>query len=470
MKKFYKTGLISIALVLFLIACTASTVTAENVSPTVTVTRIATGVLSYWNQPAIYNDKIVWEDYRNGYENSDIYMYDISTGKETQITTSGSAHFPDIYGDRIVWIDERNKGSNSGYYYDVYMYDLSTGKETQISADGSAYDYESPSISGDKIVWQGSEDNIYVHNLSTNETIEIVTEQQYPGTNLRLDIFNDKIVYWDTRDAYGTEFNDGILNPNIYMYNLSTNKETQITTSKSAVGKPSIYDDKIVWVDNRDGKDDIYMYDISTKKETLIKASEEVGCSTGSPKIYGDRIVWSDSCYSDEYSNIRMYNLSTSTETLIARGNAWYLDVYGDKIVWIEGHNGDGGIYMATLTWDEEPPLDDNNTDDSNGIDNETQVPDDCSSELTPLDRTQALKEYVECTYKCNVKTKTGLATLLDTSMCHYENCDNKKAVSMLKSFIHLAEKMRVCKQISAEEADYMVKEARKIIDLIETH
>lgn len=90
------------------------------------------------------------------------------------------------------------------------------------------------------------------------------------------------------------------------MYNLSTNKETQITTSKSAVGKPSIYDDKIVWVDNRDGKDDIYMYDISTKKETLIKASEEVGCSTGSPKIYGDRIVWSDSCYSDEYSNIHV--------------------------------------------------------------------------------------------------------------------------------------------------------------------
>jgi len=38
----------------------------------------------------------------------------------------------------------------------------------------------------------------------------------------------------------------------------------------------------------------------------------------------------------------------------------------------------------------------------------------------------------------------------------------------MLKSFIHLAERMKECKQISAEEADYMVKEAKGIIDQIQ--
>jgi hypothetical protein len=54
--------------------------------------------------------------------------------------------------------------------------------------------------------------------------------------------------------------------------------------------------------------------------------------------------------------------------------------------------------------------------------------------------------------------------------MCHYENCDNAKAVSMLKSFIHLAGEMKVCKQISAGEADYMIREANKIIDQIEMH
>ena len=37
-------------------------------------------------------------------ETADIYMYDLSTSKETRITTNPSAsYYPAIYGDRIVW-------------------------------------------------------------------------------------------------------------------------------------------------------------------------------------------------------------------------------------------------------------------------------------------------------------------------------------------------------------------------------
>ena len=185
-----------------------------------------------------------------------------------------------------------------------------------------------------------------------------------------------------------------------------------------------------------------------------------------------------------------MYNFSTASETRITTsGSAIYPAIYGDRIVWMDGRNGNPDIYMFTLASVEVPPLDSNNTGTDTGADNETQipdnesgngddtgtdngtkVPDNCPSKLTPLDRAQALKEYVECTYKCHVKTKAGLATLLDSSMCHYEYCDNAKAVSMLKSFIHLVGKMKVCKQISAEEADYMIREANKIIDQIEMH
>ncbi|MEM3074576.1 MAG: hypothetical protein QW727_01385 [Candidatus Pacearchaeota archaeon] len=67
--------------------------------------------------PSIYENKIVWTDYRN--RNLDIYMYDISTKKETRITTNPSNQsFPSIYGNKIVWIDERNGKA------DIYMYEL----------------------------------------------------------------------------------------------------------------------------------------------------------------------------------------------------------------------------------------------------------------------------------------------------------------------------------------------------------
>jgi beta propeller repeat protein len=52
-------------------------------------------------------------------------MYNLSTEKETQITTSGSAYDPDIYGDRIVYRDNRQRlPPDDGYFSDIYMYDL----------------------------------------------------------------------------------------------------------------------------------------------------------------------------------------------------------------------------------------------------------------------------------------------------------------------------------------------------------
>ena len=78
---------------------------------------------SLGSSPAIYGDRIVWQDRRNGKE--DIYMYNLSTQKETQITTSGSAYDPDIYGDRIVYRDNRQRlPPGDGYFCDIYMYDL----------------------------------------------------------------------------------------------------------------------------------------------------------------------------------------------------------------------------------------------------------------------------------------------------------------------------------------------------------
>lgn len=77
---------------------------------TYTETQITTNK-SYQGEPAIYGNRIVWADDRNG--NWDIYMYDLSTKKERRITTNPSdSYCPAIYGNRIVWMDLRNGNSD----------------------------------------------------------------------------------------------------------------------------------------------------------------------------------------------------------------------------------------------------------------------------------------------------------------------------------------------------------------------
>lgn len=85
------------------------------------------------------------------------------------------------------------------------------------------------------------------------------------------------------------------------MYDLSTQEEAQITKNESYQGDSSIYGDRIVWRDTRNGNDEIFMYDLSTSREIQITN----GGYSGGPKIYGDRIVWGTNT-----NNIYMCDLS----------------------------------------------------------------------------------------------------------------------------------------------------------------
>lgn len=179
------------------------------------------------SNPSIYENKIVWEDSRGNEtivdknNNSvtgklDIYMYDLSAREETRISTSGLASNPAIYNDRIVWQDSRNSDSFRGIG-DVYMYDLSTQKESRISHSRQSSSGSSPAIYGDRIVWCDlrKDSNIYMYDLSTKKETQITTS----GHASNPDIYGNIIVDMDNRE--GLPPGDGYY-CDIYMYDLNT--------------------------------------------------------------------------------------------------------------------------------------------------------------------------------------------------------------------------------------------------------
>jgi len=246
--------------------------------------------------PKIYNNKIVWMDGRNGGSldgnqpvgNWDIYMYDLSTSKEYQITTNNSTQkYPDIYKDKIVWHDERNMGDNPYEHVQIYMYNLSTSVETPVNyGEGTYFVQSSPRIYEDKIVWMaegvGTNYNIYVYDLS-NSTLDMIGSPYGNGYGSQPDIYGNRIVWME-----------GSMDPgdyNIMMYDLSNSTGTQITTTGSSQSGPAIYGDRIVWRDNRNGnqtdgtKHDIYMGTLSEGEPTPVPPVANFAASPVSGKV-----------------------------------------------------------------------------------------------------------------------------------------------------------------------------------------
>lgn len=159
-------------------------------------------------KPSIYRDRVVWMDSRNGgirtgYEelagNWDIYMYTFSTAQETQISTNEFAQlYPDIYEDKIVWADYRNDSWPLNKP-EIYMYNLSASIETYLPTNSSC---SAPAVYEDRIVWEyGQEEmdfDIYMYNLSTSIETQITTDESYQGNPA---IYENRIVWRDDRNG-----------------------------------------------------------------------------------------------------------------------------------------------------------------------------------------------------------------------------------------------------------------------------
>ncbi len=156
--------------------------------------------------------------------------------------------------------------------------------------------------------------------------------QVYPN------IYDNKIVWMDSKNG----------NLDIYMYDISTGTETRVTTNSFSQRNPHVYDNKIVWQDERNSnQEDIYMYDILTGMETPISTNL---FNQRNPSIYGDRIVYQD--YRNGYPDIYMYNFITKVEQRItSQISLQFLpQIYGDRIVYQDYRNGNDDIYMYDLS------------------------------------------------------------------------------------------------------------------------
>ena len=181
-----------------------------------------------WNI-SLNGNSVVWTDSRNvdtatsSYGYKDVYLYDLTNNGERRITSSsGKNSFPEIDGNRIVWIQETAELIDN-----MFVYDIKTGQETQISHTGIATLYP-PAISGNKVFWMESMikempndtgfeagypfiADIYLYNLDTKRQIALdLPAKARSGEACQVSfnpaIINDNYVLYDIGDHAGTEW------------------------------------------------------------------------------------------------------------------------------------------------------------------------------------------------------------------------------------------------------------------------
>ncbi|MDP2731083.1 MAG: hypothetical protein Q8O55_11480, partial [Dehalococcoidales bacterium] len=119
-------------------------------------------------------------------------------------------------------------------------------------------------------------------------------------------------------------------NDDIYLYDLSTNREQRITTGPADDSSPVIDNGRIVWQRTSAIRNlDIFFYDIATGQEMKISKSG-YAAHDYYPAIYGDRVVWADARISQGNTaddvieggksgaaEIYLYDLESQQETLL---------------------------------------------------------------------------------------------------------------------------------------------------------
>jgi beta propeller repeat protein len=220
--------------------------------------------------------RLVWTDQRNGY--SDIYVWDTRSGKETRLTDEVVYQSqPAVSGDRIVWQDSRHG------YSDIYWVDLFDGVEIRLTSGDATYDYLSPSISGNRVVWvrhnkvSGDRDIVVHHRTLVEQSTEIIAltgDQDAPAVS------GERIVWRDFSGTCGSSSrlrmrdNDGTV---------------KCLVTAAGAHLPAISGSRVVWVDQTGL--DVYVLGGPQPSAPLYTTG---GPTSGErPSISGYRLVWS---------------------------------------------------------------------------------------------------------------------------------------------------------------------------------
>ncbi|MHB1390608.1 MAG: fibronectin type III domain-containing protein [Thermoleophilia bacterium] len=229
--------------------------------------------------PDVSGTRVVWQDGRAGDGQEDIYMYDLATGRETPVTTApGRQMRPRIDGDWVVWRTPNDSHTEN----DIFAKNVVTGETRRITSDGMAVFQYDPVIRGDLVVFdQGNpghpEAGVYVYDLSQPALApRLISSRE--GFDIEIDSTTETDATGGQRDSYRVVWHASAAGTYgahniIVLCDLSSGRPAiqEVTGGESSIQDLALLDDRIVWQDERDGRDAIYLNRIGERVRVLAE-------------------------------------------------------------------------------------------------------------------------------------------------------------------------------------------------------
>jgi beta propeller repeat protein len=283
--------------------------------------------------PDVGGGRVVWQDGSDG--GVRVVSYDLRSGEAgTAGTASGGWLYPATDGRYTAWSDQGT----------VYLHDDVRGTTEAVGTGGGVH------VSGGTLAWVdyvGGAANAVVYDAHTGRTTQVTHYTAESNEGVRAVDVDGQIV------AFSTYTRSSPYTTAIRYVDLATGTEHLAAFVPSqAVGDPSVSRGQIVWSDDRSGNYDVYLFDVRTGAERQITTDPG---GQFNAQISGNLIVWEDSRNSTSHyfpmNDVYGFDLTSGTELAIATGDdhQGWPRVDGHTVIWTERANDRWEIRAATV-------------------------------------------------------------------------------------------------------------------------
>lgn len=262
------------------------------------------------------------------------------TWTETQLSDDPADQFEAVVRDgKVAWVDYGSGNS------DIHVYDLATGQLRPITTDPA--DQFNPRLDGDWVAYGDSRNDlgdIYAFNLVTGVETLLSTD---PGLQADPAISGDRVIWSDISPAY-----------DIYGRSLLGGPIFYVVIGPRPEFNPRIAGDLVVWEELNVGAGlwDIRVLDLATLENRLVAAGPEY---EREPDIDGTRIVYLKFHSDNVNADVFLYDFASGLTTQLTTTPAARRRprISGDTVVWYEGPSGAWDVRGYDLITSTELPL-----------------------------------------------------------------------------------------------------------------